>query len=495
MLAGFTIYSGQRNTAALEAVYQDSVRTLVQLQRIDSELREIRFRAAGVLLDLMPVQGSLNQLREVRPALEKSWADLRSAPATTDAELQALRSAMESGWPVVQAILDKLEAAYSAKDTKRLSDILESEWPQGHKAFVKPLQKVIPLEEDRAKNTYDAAAKDNRRFSAIAASLAIAFLAVVVAAMFLTSRYVIRSLDKAVEVTRRIAAGDLSHQIPAHRDDEVGLLLAALGQMQQALSTIVSDIRLTTTNISSASRQIVAGSGELSSRTEQAASSLQQTAASMEQMTGSVQSSAHNAKQANGIVLSASQVAQQGGEAMSKVVATMSEIHASSRQIADIISVIDGISFQTNILALNAAVEAARAGEQGRGFAVVASEVRALAQRSAAAAKEVRTLIASSASRVDQGSGLVGDTGRTIENVVSQVQQISELVSAITHAAAEQSSGIAQVGQAVTDMDHLTQQNAALAEQSAAAAEALMSLAAQLEKTIAVFRLGAVETD
>jgi methyl-accepting chemotaxis protein len=302
-------------------------------------------------------------------------------------------------------------------------------------------------------------------------------------------RSITRPIQRAVDAANRIADLDLTEKIESHDRDETGRLLKALASMQQSLQSLVSQVRTSTDSISIASAEIADGNMDLSSRTEQAASSLQQTAASIEQMNGTVQQSAHSARTANELASTAADVAQRGGAVVARVVTTMEEINGSSRQISDIIGVIDGIAFQTNILALNAAVEAARAGEQGRGFAVVASEVRSLAQRSAAAAKEIKTLIGASVERVEAGTRLVADAGNTMTEVVDAAQRVSVIIAEITHAAGEQSQGIGQVNTAVTQLDQVTQQNAALVEESAAAAESLKVQAQQLAQTVQRFRL------
>jgi methyl-accepting chemotaxis protein len=287
---------------------------------------------------------------------------------------------------------------------------------------------------------------------------------------------------------RRIADGDLSTDASATSDQG---LMGELQRTRQRLRTLVDQVRTSTDSISTASVQIASGNQDLSARTEQTASNLQQTASSMEELTGTVKQSADSARQANQLAASAAEVAQRGGSVVSQVVATMDEITASSKKIADIIGVIDGIAFQTNILALNAAVEAARAGEQGRGFAVVASEVRSLAQRSAEAAREIKGLIGASVERVETGSKLVADAGSTMHEIVASVQRVSDIIGEITAAAAEQSDGIGQVNTAVTQLDQMTQQNAALVEESAAAAESLKDQANRLAQLVAAFRLGA----
>lgn len=295
-------------------------------------------------------------------------------------------------------------------------------------------------------------------------------------------------LHSAHRAAQAITDGDLTFSVPRTGRDEVGQLLDALRAMQERLAHIVAGVRGNAESVATASAQIAQGNNDLSGRTEQQASALQQTAASMEQLGGTVAHNAGNARQADQLARSAAEVASQGGEVVGRVVDTMKGINDSSKKIADIISVIDGIAFQTNILALNAAVEAARAGEQGRGFAVVASEVRSLAQRSANAAKEIKGLISDSVERVEQGTTLVDQAGSTMDEVVTAIRRVSDIVGEISTASVEQSSGVAQIGEAVQQMDQTTQQNAALVEESAAAAESLKNQAQALVDAVAVFR-------
>ena len=296
-------------------------------------------------------------------------------------------------------------------------------------------------------------------------------------------------LKHAVAVARRVADGDLSTSIRVTGSDEAAQLMQALHDMNTSLDRLVGQVRQGTDSIATASSQIASGNHDLSARTEEQASSLQQTAASMEQLTSTVKQNADNASQANQLAMSASDVAVKGGMVVSQVVETMDAISQSSRKIADIIGVIDGIAFQTNILALNAAVEAARAGEQGRGFAVVASEVRSLAGRSAEAAKEIKQLIQASVTKVEEGSAQVSQAGQTMDEIVSSVQRVTDIMGEITSASHEQTSGIEQINRAVAEMDLVTQQNAALVEESTAAAQSMQQQTSDLSQMVSVFRL------
>ena len=307
-------------------------------------------------------------------------------------------------------------------------------------------------------------------------------------------RIITRGVSKAVRVADAIAQGDISQPIEVKGTDEIAQLLEAMRRMSLHLTDTMRDVRMAAESLSQASQEIAAGNGDLSSRTEQTAASLQQTAASMDQLTGSVRQSADSASEANRYVDSAAGVAERGGEVVSQVVTTMDGINQASKKISDIIGVIDGIAFQTNILALNAAVEAARAGEQGRGFAVVAGEVRTLAQRSANAAREIKSLINASVDQVESGSALVKSAGETMHSIVSSVQQVNSIIRDITLATAEQRDGIGQINSAVGQLDQMTQQNAALVEQSAAAAESLYDQARKLAEVVGRFKLAPAVT-
>jgi methyl-accepting chemotaxis protein len=354
------------------------------------------------------------------------------------------------------------------------------------------LDEFVALQEQGVQQTLATMAASGERLRIVlGAALAVVLGAGLVGALSLT-RSITQPLNQAVAVARAVAAGDLSQRPDTSRHDEFGDLMRALDQMTIALSQVVRDVRDGAGQIATASSEIAQGNQDLSSRTEQQASSLQQTASSVDQLTTNVRQNADSAQQATQLAEGASQVARKGGDVVGRVITTMSDIEAQSRKIADIIGVIDGIAFQTNILALNAAVEAARAGEQGRGFAVVAAEVRTLAQRSAQAAREIKALIGSSVEKVGEGSTLVTQAGSTMEDIVRSVQQVADLIKEISAATQEQSHGIGEVNQAVTHLDQSTQQNAALVEQAAAATSSLRDQSDRLTQTVRVFRVDAV---
>ena len=358
-------------------------------------------------------------------------------------------------------------------------------------AYLAGVQQIVDLQRSQL----DAAARRSEAVRARTSTLLVLCAAISTALgvllAWLLARSITRPLREAVAVASEVAAGNLAVRIRAEGRDETAQMLQALEAMTGSLVKIVGDVRQGTDTIATASGQIASGNQDLSSRTEEQASSLQETAASMGHLTHTVKLNADNARQASELATSASELARKGGAVVSQVVDTMGSINASSRRIADIIGVIDGIAFQTNILALNAAVEAARAGEQGRGFAVVASEVRSLAQRSADAAREIKTLIDDSVGTVSTGSQLVDQAGRTMSEIVQGVQRVSDIIAGITKASEEQSAGIEQVNHAITQMDQVTQQNAALVEQAAAAARTLKDQADGLVSTVGAFRLAA----
>jgi methyl-accepting chemotaxis protein len=351
------------------------------------------------------------------------------------------------------------------------------------------LNKLVKINVDGGDQASDQASATFQQARIISIVLLAANIAGGMLLALWVARVVARPLREAVSLARDVADGDLTRSIEVSSACETGQLLQALKDMTHNLQRLVAQVRTGTDTIATASSEIASGNQDLSSRTEQQASSLEETASSMEELTSTVKQNADNARQANQLAASASAVAVRGGDVVGQVVGTMASINDSSHKIVDIISVIDGIAFQTNILALNAAVEAARAGEQGRGFAVVAGEVRNLAHRSSAAAKDIKALINDSVEKVENGSRLVGEAGTTMEEIVASINRVTDIMSEITAASVEQSHGIEQVNVAITQMDQVTQQNAALVEEAAAAAESMQEQAARLSEVVAVFKL------
>jgi len=382
-------------------------------------------------------------------------------------------------------------AALSAHDFQQAGELMQGPMREGYPPVRASAEALIALQLDVAKTEYEAA---HSRYVMVRNIASIVILVGVLLAGligFLLVRAISGPLREAVRVAESVAAGDLTQTIEVRSEDETGQLMRAMRNMNESLVNIVGQVRTGTETIAVASRQIASGNADLSARTESQASSLEETASSMEELTSTVKQNAENARQANQLVVSTADIAARGGKVVGQVVDTMASIKDSSRKIADIIGVIDGIAFQTNILALNAAVEAARAGEQGRGFAVVASEVRNLAQRSAGAAKEIKSLIEDSVGKVDAGGKLVDEAGKTMDEIVGSVKRVTDIMSEIAAASQEQSSGIEQVNQAVVQMDDATQQNAALVEEAAAAAESMQNQAARLAEAVSVFKLSA----
>ena len=406
----------------------------------------------------------------------------------TDADKAQMKKIADLRQKVID-LRNKARDAKKAGDAEQALKLLNGEYLPAMAQYIGAQKEMVDLQK-----TNVAAIGSETESRRMANTLGIlSGLAVVIALVFGGTLWLVRSirqpLDQANSLAECIAAGDLSAQIVNDRHDEFGQLLHSLEHMNQSLARMVSEVRGSTENIATASSEIAQGNNDLAHRTEQTSANLQSTASSMDALTHTVQHSADNARQASQLAANASSVAQRGGEVVNQVVSTMEQIDASSKKIADIIGVIDGIAFQTNILALNAAVEAARAGEQGRGFAVVASEVRSLAGRSAEAAKEIKGLIVTSVEKVETGTQLVTDAGRTMDEIVQSVRRVADVIGEITAAASEQSSGIAGVNQSIGDLDQMTQQNAALVEESAAAAESLREQAERLKQAVAVFKV------
>jgi methyl-accepting chemotaxis protein len=407
---------------------------------------------------------------------------------TSDADKAQMQkiAALRKSMIEVREKVRKVRADGNAEEAQQM---MNSQYLPAMASYLAAQKEMVKMQEQRVLTSQ---VETEARRQANTAGILVG-LAVVVVMIFMGTAWLVRSirepLAQANDLAARIAEGDLSSSVSTEREDEFGMLLRSLAVMNESLSRMVSQVRQSTDSIAIASAEIATGNNDLAQRTEQTSSNLQSTASSMDALTSTVQHSADNARQASSLAANASTVAERGGAVVTQVVQTMQEIDASSKKIADIISVIDGIAFQTNILALNAAVEAARAGEQGRGFAVVASEVRSLAGRSAEAAKEIKGLIGTSVSKVESGTKLVTDAGATMDEIVQSVRRVADVIQEITAAASEQSSGIAGVNQAIGNLDQMTQQNAALVEESAAAAESLREQADRMKQAVAVFKV------
>nr|WP_316641726.1 methyl-accepting chemotaxis protein [uncultured Roseateles sp.] len=417
-----------------------------------------------------------------------------SETVTTDDErvfAKEIESTQQAYFDALAKLLPVSRASTSPEDIDKVKGMYKSATRLPFTAVMAAIDKDVDFQTKGGDEAYkeSQSAYASTRIAVVGLMLGALVLGAVLA--LLITRSITGPIARAVVVAETVAAGDLTSDVRVDSADETGQLLAALKKMNDNLVGIVGQVRNSADSIATGSAQIATGNADLSQRTEEQASNLQQTAASMEQLTATVKQNADTARQATQIAGGASSAAAQGGRVVEQVVSTMGEITDSSRKISDIIGVIDGIAFQTNILALNAAVEAARAGEQGRGFAVVASEVRSLAQRSAQAAKEIKTLIGTSVEKVENGSRLVHEAGQSMGEIVTQVKRVNDLISEISAASVEQSTGIGQIGDAVNQLDQVTQQNAALVEESAAAAESLKHQAASLAQTVSVFKLTA----
>ena len=451
-----------------------------------SRLVELRHVIGSDPAYLSEVESQYSQLQQRMTDDKKNYEPLIISQQERDYYDQFIRER-----ELYAQVNKQLFALSRAGEQDKAKELLEGQSLKLFNDSSATLQKLVRYNSDVARQESQASVTVYKRavILLIAAALVAVLVAVVAGLMLVRSIRV--PLDQAVKAADRVANGDLSGMIHVERHDETGQLLNALERMQTSLVQTVRSVRQNAEGVASASAQIASGNADLSSRTEEQASALEETAASMEQLGSTVRQNADNARAANQLAVNASQVAAQGGAVVAQVVDTMKGINNSSHQIADIISVIDSIAFQTNILALNAAVEAARAGEQGRGFAVVAGEVRTLAQRSAEAAKAIKGLITTSVERVEQGTQLVDKAGTTMAEIVSAIRRVTDIMGEISAASSEQSQGVAQVGEAVTQMDQSTQQNAALVEESAAAAGALRKQAQDLVQAVAVFQLPA----
>jgi methyl-accepting chemotaxis protein len=494
-VGGMGIWGVIESRKAMQTVYDDRLVPLAQLADIDRRMHQNRLAVVTAQANPKPerIQQATQTVEANIAEITKIWNVYLTTELTVEEKELAARFAAARGSFVKEGLQPSL-AALVAQDAPRLEQLALVDVPRLHGAALVHLNALIELQKAEAKK--EALAAGERAHTTEIATGLIAMTCLLGSGImgFWLSRRLRRNLGaephELRDIVDNVAKGDLSHPIRLS-DKDTSSVLAGLKAMVSTLSQSVGSVRSNADSVATAASQIAQGNQDLSTRTEQQASALQQTASSMEELGSTVRQNADNARQANQLAMSASTVAVEGGDVVAQVVDTMKGINDSSKKIADIISVIDGIAFQTNILALNAAVEAARAGEQGRGFAVVAGEVRSLAQRSAEAAKEIKGLITASVERVEQGTELVDRAGRTMQEVVSSIKRVTDIVGEISAASAEQSAGVAQVGQAVTHMDQATQQNAALVEESAAAADSLRQQAQHLVAAVSSFRLPA----
>ncbi|HIB3269167.1 methyl-accepting chemotaxis protein [Citrobacter sp. FDAARGOS_156] len=471
----------RQQQSALNATWVELLQTRNTLNRagIRYMMDQNNIGSGATVAELMQVASTALKLTE------KNWAVYESLPRDPR-QSEAAFQEINRTYDIYHGALAELIQLLGEGKINAFFDQPTQSYQDGfEKQYVNYMQ-----QNDRL---YDIAVEDNNSSYSqamwVLACVLITVLAAIVAVWFGIKLSLISPMNRLIDSIRHIASGDLVKRIDVEGSNEIGQLAESLRHMQGELMNTVGDVRNGANAIYSGASEIAMGNNDLSSRTEQQAASLEETAASMEQLTATVKQNAENARQASHLALSASETAQKGGKVVDNVVQTMRDIASSSQKIADIISVIDGIAFQTNILALNAAVEAARAGEQGRGFAVVAGEVRNLAQRSAQAAREIKSLIEDSVSRVDVGSTLVESAGETMDEIVNAVTRVTDIMGEIASASDEQSRGIDQVGLAVAEMDRVTQQNASLVEESAAAAAALEEQASRLTQAVAVFRI------
>ena len=493
LLGAWGVWASQSGVARTGALFDEAARSAESVARLREALSEVRRLQASII-----AVGSSNTneverligLWKAQTGAVRAQGDAIAKSSPDDADLGRLvKTLNEQLVAYVAAIGPIAEQLQQARIDGAVALAYAERAEETALALGKSADAMLKSSQVRQEGIRDQIAGAERLASMLRLAVVIVALLVLMPLMWQTLQSVCGPIEQAVQVAERIAQGDLAGALDTRGDDEAAALMRALAHMQESLRSLVGQLREASGSIERASSEVAAGNQDLSQRTEQAASQLQATAGSVTQLHRALTSSAEAARHASQLSGTASTVARRGGTVVSDVVATMDRINASSRKIADIIGVIDGIAFQTNILALNAAVEAARAGEQGRGFAVVASEVRSLASRSAGAAREIKGLIGASVDSVESGARLVADAGSTMGEIVSSVQRLRDIVGEISQATAEQDARLGLVSRTVSDLDLMTQQNAALVEQSAAAAESLKDQAARLAALVATFRL------
>jgi methyl-accepting chemotaxis protein-1 (serine sensor receptor) len=497
-IGGLGLFGMGKTKDALHIMYENSVVPANQLSEIQKLLFTNRLRIGASVENPAPevIQKNTAEVEQNIEKITRLWEAYMSNGGLsinflgTDDKILTDKFAA-SRKLFVEGGLKPTIAALRANDIALATQLMLEKVGTLYEPVGEALQKLMQMQVDDALQGYrdEASRYENIRNISIALTAAGIVLALWLGIAMI--RAITRPLQQALKLAGAVAQGDLTHHIEVKTNDEIGMLLHVLKDMNENLAGIVGDVRRSTETITNATQEIAAGNNDLSQRTEEQAASLEETASSMQELTSTVKQNAENAKQANQLAMSASDIAVKGGKVVNDVVDTMASISTSSKKIVDIISVIEGIAFQTNILALNAAVEAARAGEQGRGFAVVAAEVRNLAQRSASAAKEIKALIDDSVGKVDTGSRQVDQAGATMNEIVTAVKRVTDIMAEITAASDEQSAGIEQVNQAITQMDDVTQQNAALVEEAAAAAESMLDQANNLVDAVSIFRLEA----
>jgi methyl-accepting chemotaxis protein len=490
LVGSMGLYGLSKSSDSLQTVYADRAVPLGQLSEIQYLQMRNQVVIANALISPTPetLQKTLSELDANITQISTIWGSYMATYLTPQEAIYAKEFAQKRNDFVEQA-LRPTERALRANDTEQLVTLWVNKVAPLYMEVRETFKPLVQLQLDVAQSEFEGAQSRFSTIRTVSVLLIAAGFGLLLFFGYSLHQGVSVRLQKAVKVSDAVAHGDLTSRITTHGNDEIAALMRSLSEMQGSLSKVVFSVREGAEAVALASAEIAQGNNDLSARTEQQASALEESAASMEQLGATVRNNVDSSIQANQLAMSASGVAKQGGEVVGQVVETMRGINESSRKISDIISVIDGIAFQTNILALNAAVEAARAGEQGRGFAVVASEVRSLAGRSAEAAKEIKSLIGASVERVEHGSHLVDQAGATMSEVVGSIQRVTDIMGEISEASKEQASGVEQVGEAVTQMDQATQQNAALVEEMAAAATGLKSRAEELVRSVAVFKL------